>query len=193
MFNISGNAIVFAAILQVVAILCIGCSADSSSWTIVANVEEGVDPGRFYMPPEWNPPVVHVVSANRRLKDRGVEVILESVKALSAYQYSSQRQRYNFLVANASEPTKRIEAVTAVFYGDSSNNPLLGSEVVFTENGVETPKALPPKTAARVVFSVELRPDIPTHAALWIKRIDEEDSYFVIVNLQSKGGYINLR
>lgn len=79
MFNMSRDVIVLAAILQVVAILCVGCGNDISSGKIVANVEDGVDPAHFYMPPEWNTPVVHVVSANRRLKDRGLEVILESV------------------------------------------------------------------------------------------------------------------
>lgn len=191
MLNMSSSAIVFATLLQVVAILC-GCNNDSSAGEIVANVDDGVDPASFYMPPEWKPPLIHVVSADRRLKDRGVEVILESVQALPAYQYASQRQCYNFLVANASEPTKRIEAVTAVFYGDSSN-PLHASEVVFTENDAETPKALPPKIATRFDFSVELRPYIPTHVALRIKRKNEENSYFVIVNLQSKGGYVKLK
>ncbi len=84
MLSMSSNAIIFAAILQVVAILCVGCKDDSSTGKIVANVEDGVDPGSFYMPPEWEAPLVHVVDANRRLKDRGVEVILESIQALSS-------------------------------------------------------------------------------------------------------------
>jgi hypothetical protein len=168
--------------------LCISCSNDNPTQLTIINVEDGVNYSQFYIPDEWRPPVIHVVSSNRQLDDRGLEVFSLFIHKLPSNKQQIKSQRYGIAMKNISDQTRLIESVTAVFYADSAT-PITGTKAVYKENGGDGAHVLSPNSGTLVEFSVELKQDIPNQVALRIKRQDEEDSYFIIMDLRSVGGY----
>ncbi|MEW7989991.1 MAG: hypothetical protein AB2724_10975 [Candidatus Thiodiazotropha sp.] len=169
-------------------ILCVSCSNDNPTQLIVSNVGKGGNDANFYIPDEWRPPVIHLVSSNRKLDDRGLEVFSLFIHKIPSNEQQIKSQRYGIAMKNISDETRLIESVTAVFYADSIT-PIKGTEAVYKENGGDRAHVLSPNSGTLVEFSVELKQDIPNQVALRIKRKDEEDSYFIIMDLRSLGGY----